>query len=250
MRQSPLVFPVYAPSNLPPATRVRYRGGRLYVRDAAGNLEIENVNAKNESPIRPLTSVLELDVSTSAAATIGTTTAPHHSSSQTRGVYVWGVGGEDHIEPLPTVTGKGLQGDVQLVAVGRASSWAVVEGGTVLRWTNPQLGILPQPPSVFDGLPTNLVAISAGGHAAMALDDTGAVWTWGFGASGQLGRRVEDTRVESPPAQVEGLPEIAAISMGPVSALAAGVDGSLWQWGSAVGLRPHAPPRRVLPTAS
>ena len=44
-------------------------------------------------------------------------------------------------------------------------------------------------PTLMPGL-TNVIQIAAGANHALALDQKGTVWAWGWGAENQLGRRV------------------------------------------------------------
>lgn len=72
--------------------------------------------------------------------------------------------------------------------------------------------------------------VAAGGGHALALADDGTVWAWGFNDQGQLGDGT--LQYATAPVQVQGLPEIKAISAGYTSSMALGRDGTVWTWGS------------------
>jgi alpha-tubulin suppressor-like RCC1 family protein len=72
--------------------------------------------------------------------------------------------------------------------------------------------------------------VAAGGGHALALADDGTVWAWGFNDQGQLGDGT--LQYSTAPVQVQGLPEIKAISAGYTSSMALGRDGTVWTWGS------------------
>ena len=76
------------------------------------------------------------------------------------------------------------------------------------------------------------VAQSSTTSASYALGVDGTVWAWGDNVYAQLGDGTTTSR--SAPAQVPGLPPIAAISAGAYHAMALDRQGGVWTWG---GLR-------------
>lgn len=75
---------------------------------------------------------------------------------------------------------------------------------------------------------TSLVA-SEDGSTRMALTADGRVWAWGSNYGGLLGDGTVTDRAM--PAELDGLDDIAAVSIQPWGATALGVDGSIWTWG-------------------
>jgi alpha-tubulin suppressor-like RCC1 family protein len=75
-----------------------------------------------------------------------------------------------------------------------------------------------------------IVAIAAGSHFSVALDESGVVWTWGLNSSGQLGQGTPlGTDV---PQRVVGIDPVQMIAAGHDHVLAVARDGQLWSWGS------------------
>ncbi len=71
-------------------------------------------------------------------------------------------------------------------------------------------------------------AIDAGSAHSLALDTAGALWTFGYNDSGQLGSGHSDTLRQ--PLRV--LQDVAAIAAGGYHTLALRTDGSVWVTGS------------------
>jgi alpha-tubulin suppressor-like RCC1 family protein len=119
-------------------------------------------------------------------------------------------------------------------AAGGGPSLVLREDGTVWGWgmngcrtldaqgTNEDLVL---PPVQIAGL-SNVVAITAGGGAPLAVTADGAVFDWGFCDSH---RTVRDGDL---PVRVPGLPKIVAVAPGERFALALAEDGTVWGWGS------------------
>ena len=83
---------------------------------------------------------------------------------------------------------------------------------------------------VVTPLPTNLVGISAGVWHTLAVDATGAVWSWGGNYSGQLG--LGDTTTRFLPNVVTGLPsDVIAVAAGRSHSLALTAQGQVWAFG-------------------
>ncbi|MBI2187137.1 MAG: hypothetical protein HYU37_08415, partial [Acidobacteria bacterium] len=76
---------------------------------------------------------------------------------------------------------------------------------------------------------TDIVAVAARGHHALALRADGTVWAWGANTYGQLG---DGTTTDSPtPQQVLGVSGVVAIAAGYEYSLALTADGTVWGWG-------------------
>lgn len=72
-------------------------------------------------------------------------------------------------------------------------------------------------------------SVAAGGDFSVAVDTSGAVWTWGTNGSGQLGDGTTTNRAYV--ARVTGLVGVVAITTGADHVLALGQDGRVWSWG-------------------
>jgi hypothetical protein len=74
-----------------------------------------------------------------------------------------------------------------------------------------------------------IVAISAGSRHSLALSDDGAVYSWGWGLSGQLGHG--DNISLSHPLRVPSLQNISAISAGGMHSGCISAEGVCYMWG-------------------
>lgn len=95
-------------------------------------------------------------------------------------------------------------------------------------------------PAIVAGLP-NIVSIDAGYTSVFAVDDTGAVWSWGSNYAGSLGQGLNSViQMKSTPAKVitnAGTPltNIKQVSAGSNNVIAVTNDGKLWGWGLYIG---------------
>ncbi|HUI06512.1 MAG TPA: hypothetical protein VL486_05850 [Verrucomicrobiae bacterium] len=124
------------------------------------------------------------------------------------------------------------------VAAGSLHALALRADGKVSAWEDDsygQLGVgglasgqtnLP----IQSILPTQTVAIAAGGYYSIALDKDGAVWTWGAGGSGQLGNG--GTTNLTVPTLPTNLSSVVAIAAGYDHAIALAADKTVWTWGN------------------
>ena len=73
--------------------------------------------------------------------------------------------------------------------------------------------------------------MSAGLYHSLALTADGAAWSWGWGASGQLGHG--DEQRQQLPKKVEAFAgqRVVAVSAGQHHSLALTADGAVWSWG-------------------
>ena len=74
-----------------------------------------------------------------------------------------------------------------------------------------------------------IIAVSAAGDHSVALGKDGAVWTWGFNGSGQLGDGT--TKHSAVPHKVAGIKDVKAIATGSGHIVALKNDGTVWAWG-------------------
>lgn len=79
-------------------------------------------------------------------------------------------------------------------------------------------------------LPHRIATLSAGSRHTLALTTDGQVYSWGWGAQGQLG--LGHTNSVVLPTKVESLPPIASISAGGIHSACLDHDGQCYIWGS------------------
>lgn len=162
---------------------------------------------------------------------------------------VWGFGEcfegklgpvEENCKYVPKPKQIVLPGKAIDIAASSQTSFALMEGGTVLSWggdMNGELGRGPADrlgknrapqsvPALIPGL-TGVVQISARESSAAALKSDGSVWIWGARVSNDY----RDTPIVAP-TRVQGLPPMQAVSVGRTHTLALARDGSLYAWGS------------------
>lgn len=110
--------------------------------------------------------------------------------------------------------------------------------GRVCAWGNNVHGLLGVEPTggqtpnavTVPGL-SGITDVAGGSDFALALDEDGAVWSWGRNASGSLGYDTDDD-ISAVPQQVPGLPPIAWIGASDgFTGFAVDRDGGLWVWG-------------------
>lgn len=125
---------------------------------------------------------------------------------------------------------------VQAVAAGTGHSLALAADGSVWSWgdnSHGQLGDggsakLRIAPARIAAL-SNIVAISSYASTNLALDASGQVWSWGYGAFGALGSG--DYSDRTTPTIVSGLPKIKTIIAANAVSVGIADDGSVWMWG-------------------
>ncbi len=129
------------------------------------------------------------------------------------------------------------------IAVGDHHVLAL-KAGKVWAWganTDGQLGVDPQTlvydlvPREVNSLPSDIVALAAGGAHSLALDSAGVVWAWGRNQEGQLGDGTTTDHVTAVrvndllPADVNVT--MTAICAGESFSLALDNAGDIWAWG-------------------
>lgn len=126
------------------------------------------------------------------------------------------------------------------VCCGRYHTIAMTADGAVYTWgggKNGRLGhgdekIRLHPGCVETLLPHRAVAITAGYHNNLVLTERGDVWSWGWGAHGQLG--TGDTRDREVPTLIDELSGLGVVSLscGDRHSFAVTSDGTVYGWGS------------------
>ena len=181
-------------------------------------------------------------------------------------IWSWGSGGDGrlgHGEGVtllntPTRLPATLGGERAVsVSAGGLHSLTLTADGSVWSWGNGSYGRLGhgdeqrqwQPKKVEALAGQRVVAVSAGGDHSLALTADGAVWSWGWGRSGQLGHGNQQNQLQ--PKKVEALAgqRVVTVSAGQYHSLAITADGAVWSWGGgASGKLGHGDEqRRLLP---
>lgn len=103
--------------------------------------------------------------------------------------------------------------------------YATAEIRTSTEWmvhhANPEMVMLSE------GVPLKAKAISAGEFHTLAVDESGQVWAWGSGDSGQIGQLNKSTA----PILVSGLSNVVAVAAGGEHSLALTAEGAVYAWG-------------------
>lgn len=135
---------------------------------------------------------------------------------------------------------KNLQNVVALDA-GETFSMAADAYGDVWLWGDNRLGQIGLDPAMTESVltPTRVslpqtgepfFVIAAGGSHALALNETGNVYSWGYNYFGQLGYQT-DQSVSAVPYMVPLSQDVVGISASDNHNLALSLDGTLWAWG-------------------
>jgi alpha-tubulin suppressor-like RCC1 family protein len=156
-------------------------------------------------------------------------------------------------------------GELQSLAAGTSSAYALSRNGTVWAWGDDAFGELGR--SARLGASTvpvrargvdRAAAVAANGFTAIALLRNGTVWAWGDGSFGELGPTGCSTRpagtpklgkgartgpqptrqqartctFEPTPTRVGGLSGVKSVAAGGEAAYALGANGTVWAWGN------------------
>lgn len=138
-------------------------------------------------------------------------------------------------DPPPSAQG------VTAIAVGTASSVALMEDGSVYTWGNNSSGELGDGKLADSSRPVQVVGlkdvtqVAAGLRHVLALDTAGQVWAWGHNNRGQIGLGWPgpsvDTQQYRNPVNV-GLSNIIAVATRGEASYALDTSGQLWAWGN------------------
>lgn len=165
--------------------------------------------------------------------------------------FAWGAGGEGQLgigpncrqSTRPFLIAALRSVVVQQVACGRAHTLALAQGGALWGWganAAGQLGTgstsapVATPRRLNSGSDAhfpNVRTLAAGGDASAALAVDGAVFAWGIGRYGQLGRGDCEDALQPIRVRALGTRSYAHVALGSTFALAVAADGRVWQWG-------------------
>ena len=165
-------------------------------------------------------------------------------------VWSWGRGGEGqlgHGDQQSQLLPKKVEllGGRRVVAVSAGSdhSLALSADGAVWSWGSGFFGKLGHgdqqrqllPKKIEASAGQRVVAVSAGDAHSLALTADGALWSWGYGALGQLGHG--DEQYQLLPTKIEAFADqrAVAVSAGAWHSLALTSDGAVWSWGDGDG---------------
>ncbi|MBV8194538.1 MAG: hypothetical protein JOY80_03330, partial [Candidatus Dormibacteraeota bacterium] len=122
------------------------------------------------------------------------------------------------------------------LAAGYDHSLAIKSDGGVWGWGDGSDGELGNnTASEVNGTPmqiagiTDARSVAAGDYFSLAVDNSGAVWSWGVNYIGQLGNG--STNDSSTPGAVPGLGQVTAVAAGEDFGLALEANGTVWAWG-------------------
>jgi uncharacterized repeat protein (TIGR02543 family) len=178
-----------------------------------------------------------------------------HSAALTKNgkVYTWGLNNNgqlgngtyhDSYFPVDITAGLPVDDKVIQISLGTAHTAALTESGALYTWgqgNKGQLGLNSSggantPRKIMDRFPTNdqIIQISMGGYHSSALTESGKVFTWGDGESGQLGRG--NYYISLIPVDItHKFPiedKVVYISMGADHSSALSEQGKVFMWGS------------------
>jgi alpha-tubulin suppressor-like RCC1 family protein len=197
---------------------------------------------------------LKVAVAVTAGALAGGLAVPSAASADTaQVVYAWGYNSWGQAGADPNVTGANVLSPVPVR--GAAANVTQLSGpvgpykgryvlslrsdGTVWGWGRNYIGVLGDvsvgstfTPVQIQGLPSNIVQVSAGGIHAAAVAADGSVWTWGANTVGQLGYPTPGAQYTTVPHQVPGLSGVKQVAAGADFTVALRSNGEVWTWGA------------------
>jgi hypothetical protein len=165
-----------------------------------------------------------------------------------RTIMAWGdnyygqLGNGTNASSLAPTPVTGLS-NVLAVAACSTATIALTIDSTIWTWGENTFGQLGIGNNTDSNIPvqvsslTGVVAIAGGDYYSLALKSDGTVWAWGSNWSGELGN---GTNTQSNvPVPVDSLTGIIAIDAeGASYSLALKNDGTVWAWGSGIGIVP------------
>ena len=158
-------------------------------------------------------------------------------------LFTWGNGGDGRLGLIiatnkftPVTTSAGGTNWKQVSGSNRHCA-AIKTDGTLWTWGYGPSGQLGDntitskstPVTTFAG-GTNWKQVSSGGYHCAAIKTDGTLWTWGFGAQGQLGDNTVTSK-STPVTTFAGGTNWKQVSGGHRHCAAIKTDGTLWTWG-------------------
>jgi alpha-tubulin suppressor-like RCC1 family protein len=115
------------------------------------------------------------------------------------------------------------------LSIGGTQSLSLDHSGVVHRWMNHNP---TQTTQAVSELPAAIEQIRSSKAHFLALDSTGAVWSWGENSCGELGRPNTTEVNNQTPSTIPSLPPITSIfTNNDSTSLAIDIDGGVWGWG-------------------
>ena len=112
----------------------------------------------------------------------------------------------------------------------KGSAWSWGNGGSgKLGHGDRQQQLLPKKVEALAG--RRVVVVSAGGPHSIAITADGAVWSWGYGVSGQLGHGDEQNQLLPKKVEAFAGQRVVAVSASRSHNFALTADGAVWSWG-------------------
>ena len=225
--------------------------GALYTwgRNVEGQLGRGDALTPQTTPILINTGSNPLNGKTIVAIACGS--AHTMALDSTGAIYTWGYNGYGQLGnggATPYVPTKVTTiSDVVDIACGDNHSMALDSTGAIYTWGNNSVGqlgngssgvVVTTPAKItITGNPV-IVAITCGQVHTMALDSTGAIYTWGYNEYGQIGNNTTSTVVyQKTPLKINGYGSITnstvivAIACGYQHTMALDSTGAIYTWG-------------------
>ncbi|WP_028048162.1 putative Ig domain-containing protein [Cellulomonas sp. URHD0024] len=131
---------------------------------------------------------------------------------------------------------------VRSAGAGTGHTLALATNGTVWAWGTNAKNQLGDGTTIDRAVPvavpfptgTSIVNVSAAGDTSLAVDSTGAVWSWGVDVTTLCEFWEECVRPQNSTPKRLATPagfSAASVAAGPLAALAIARDGTLWSWG-------------------
>ena len=125
------------------------------------------------------------------------------------------------------------------MSAGAAHSLALTASGAVWSWGDGFFGKLGhgddhaqwQPKKVEAFAGQRIVAVSAALVHSLAITADGALWSWGWGASGKLGHGDEHDQLLPKKVEAFAGQRVVAVSAGDVHSIVITADGAVFAWG-------------------
>ena len=160
-----------------------------------------------------------------------------------KALYSWGAGnqgqlGHNAVGSLSSPIQVGALTAWSQIAVGTNFSLAIKTDGTMWSWGSNSSGgrlgqndVIDRSSPVQIGALTTWSQIAVGENFSLAIKTDGALWSWGYNSSGQLGFNTSGY-ARSSPVQVGALTTWSQVAAGKNHSLAIKTDGTLWSWGA------------------